>query len=386
MEKMIKLSGRIDSTNASMIEKDIIQRIKDSDEDIVIDFSDLEYISSAGLRIILKLKKMNKSMRIVNCNSEIFNIMEMTGFTDIIQVSKVYRKISIDNCPILGKGANGIVYRYDPETIVKVYNKKNSLDMIKTERELAKKAFVKGIPTAIPYDIVKVDNSYGAVFEMLNAKSYAQLINDGQNIDGLVKESVDLMKKFHSIELDVGELPSKRINQIEKAKFCANYLPKDIGEKLVKLIEDVPDSKYMIHGDFQVKNIMKQNGETLLIDMDTLSEGHPIFEFGAIYSTYIGYSCLSNNNPSNFLGISSEQCEKIKDLTFKYYFNNKNEDEVKEIESKAKIISYLQIYYSLINRLNNGLDNNEIKNAIDFCKNYLVNNINSFNNLYFEIV
>ena len=53
---------------------------------------------------------------------------------------------------MLGEGANGKVYRYDSDTIVKVYKDSVSLEDIKRERELARTAFILGIPTAIPYD------------------------------------------------------------------------------------------------------------------------------------------------------------------------------------------------------------------------------------------
>lgn len=383
MEKIIKLSGRIDSTNASKTEEDILKELDGFTGCIIIDLENLEYISSAGLRVILKIKKLNKDTSIINCNSKIYNIMEMTGFTEMMNISKTLRKISVDGCPVIGNGSNGTVYRFDPETIVKVYNSRNSLEMIKEERELAKKAFVKGIPTAIPYDIVRVGNSYGSVFEMLNAKSFADLINEGEDLEKLIKDSVDLMKKFHSIKLNKNELPSKKNQQINKVKRCEEILPKDVGEKLLKLIEDIPEHNYMLHSDFQVKNILKQNGDILLIDMDTLSEGHPIFEFSAIYATYKGYSCLSKNNPSKFLGITTNQCEKISDLSFNYYFKGKTEDEIREIEKKAKIIAYLQVMYSQLNRLKD--DKFDRRNAIEFCKNYIIDNIDKVDNLYFDL-
>ncbi len=67
-----------------------------------------------------------------------------------------------------------------------------------------------GIPTAIPYDIVKVGDLYGSVFELINAKSLQELIIDGADIDSLVKESVDVLKIIHSTKLKDEELPSKR--------------------------------------------------------------------------------------------------------------------------------------------------------------------------------
>ena len=192
MEKTINISGRIDSNNSTDIEKKLLAEIADFDGDITLNAEKLEYISSAGLRVILKIKKMKNSLKIINCSPEIYEIFDMTGFTDIMSISKAFRNFSVEGCEVIGKGSNGTVYRIDPETIVKVYNSKNSLETIKRERELSQKAFIKGIPTAIPYDVVKVGDLYGSVFELLNAKSFAQLINEGENLEELIKESVDL--------------------------------------------------------------------------------------------------------------------------------------------------------------------------------------------------
>ena len=81
------------------------------------------------------------------------------GFTDIIDIQKAYRKFSVDGCKIIGQGAKGIVYRYDADTIIKVYKKPDAIEEVEREKKLAKRAFVLGVPTAISYDIIKVDGT-----------------------------------------------------------------------------------------------------------------------------------------------------------------------------------------------------------------------------------
>ena len=154
-----------------------IQKLEAQDHGkVVLDAEKLEYISSAGLRVILRLRKQEPELAIVNASPEVYEIFEMTGFTEMMPVSRAYRRVSVDGCEVIGQGANGKVYRLDPETIIKVYLNPNSLPDIHRERELARKAFVLGIPTAIPYDVVKVGDGYGSVFELLNAKSFGSLI------------------------------------------------------------------------------------------------------------------------------------------------------------------------------------------------------------------
>ena len=63
----------------------------------------------------------------------------MTGFTEMLNIQKGYRKLSVEGCEVLGEGSNGIVYRYDPEIVVKVYRNSNALNEIKRERRLARR-------------------------------------------------------------------------------------------------------------------------------------------------------------------------------------------------------------------------------------------------------
>ena len=196
----IYLEGRIDSGNAPEIEKEINAIGFERTDSLVLDMQKLEYISSAGLRVVLRLKKSNPATKIINASSDVYEIFDMTGFTEMMDITKAYREVSVEGCEIIGEGANGLVYRIGDDTVIKVYKNPDSLDEIHNERELARKAFVMGVPTAIPYDVVKVGDLYGSVFELLQAESFAKLVNkDPDNIEQLAKESVEILKTIHAI-------------------------------------------------------------------------------------------------------------------------------------------------------------------------------------------
>lgn len=381
MEKTIKLSGRIDSANAAEREAELNKEIGDYSGILIIDAAELEYISSAGLRVILRIKKAIPDTKIINCNPETYEIFDMTGFTEMMDISKAYRVLSVEGCEIIGEGANGIVYRTDPDTIVKVYKNPDSLEEIHNERELARKAFVMGIPTAIPYDVVKVGNLYGSVFELLNAKSFSKLINAGESVEELAKASVEILKTMHSTMLKDGELPSKRQEALVWAQFTADYLPEETGRKLVELFTAIPETNNMLHGDFHIKNIMRQYGENLLIDMDTLSMGHPVYEFAAIFAAYVGFGCLDMSKCYNFLGIAEDQCRDFWKYTLKYYFEGKDDEYIASIQNMASIICYTRLVRRTIKRF--GLEDEENRALVEFCKNYLIENVPKTEKLYF---
>lgn len=377
----IKLSGRIDSSNAAEAEKNINEQIGSFSGEIVLDATELEYISSAGLRVILRLKKANNDTKIINCSSEVYDIFDMTGFSEMMDISKAYREISIEGCEKLGEGSNGVVYRTDPDTIVKVYKNPDSLDEIHNERELARKAFVMGIPTAIPYDVVKVGDFYGSVFELLSAKSFAKLINAGEDVDALAKQSVEILKKIHSTMLSDGELPSKKAEALTWAEYDVDYLPEEIGTKLVKLFKEIPETNNMLHGDYHIKNIMRQGDENLLIDMDTLSMGHPIFEFASIFAAYVGFSCVDKDNSAAFLGIDNSQRDTFWESTIKYYFDDKSDEFKADVVKKSEIICYTRLLRRTIKRY--GIDSPENQAMIEYCRNFIIENLPDVETLYY---
>ncbi len=84
----IELEGRLDTTTAPQLEQTLQESIGDC-QSLILDFAKLEYISSAGLRVILAAQKtMNKqgSMVIKNVNSTIMEVFEITGFSDILTI------------------------------------------------------------------------------------------------------------------------------------------------------------------------------------------------------------------------------------------------------------------------------------------------------------
>ncbi len=84
----VLLEGRLDTTTAPELEEELKQSLTDVSE-LELDFAGLEYISSAGLRVLLSAQKlMNKqgSMKILHVNDVIAEIFEVTGFCDILTI------------------------------------------------------------------------------------------------------------------------------------------------------------------------------------------------------------------------------------------------------------------------------------------------------------
>ncbi len=84
----ITLEGRLDTLTAPMLEKELLSSLEGADS-LVMDFEKLDYISSAGLRVLLSAQKtMSRrgGMKLRNVNATILEIFDVTGFADILTI------------------------------------------------------------------------------------------------------------------------------------------------------------------------------------------------------------------------------------------------------------------------------------------------------------
>ena len=85
----LALEGRLDTTTAPQLEETLQSVLEEDMDALVLDFSALEYISSAGLRVLLSAQKRVRcegGMTLVNVNEVVMEIFEVTGFVDILNI------------------------------------------------------------------------------------------------------------------------------------------------------------------------------------------------------------------------------------------------------------------------------------------------------------
>ena len=126
---------RIDSSNADVFASECEQILSSNQfSSLVLDFAKTMYISSAGLRVILKLAKTYQDFKVINVSIEVYDIFEMTGFSTIIKVEKGMREVSVEGAELIGDGFCSKVYRLNKDTIIKVIT--NTTDLNDIQREL----------------------------------------------------------------------------------------------------------------------------------------------------------------------------------------------------------------------------------------------------------
>ena len=348
----VLLPERVDTVNAPALGEEMMNVLEGNPHgSVILNAEELQYISSAGLRTVLRVRKAEKDMKIIGVSAEVYEIFDMTGFTELIPVEKAYRRLSVEGCDVIGKGAKGTVYRYNADTILKVYKNPDSLPDIKRERELARRAFVLGIPTAISYDVVKVGDSYGSVFELLDAKSYSQLIaeNPGK-MEEYVSECAALLRKIHETAVRAEDMPDIKKKVIVRADTVSPFLSAEDAKKLRALIDAVPDRLTMLHCDFHTNNVMSQSGDAILIDMDTLSHGHPVFELASVYITYVGFGETDPTVVEKFLGMPYSLAVRVWKAFLPAYLGTDDPVKLEETEKKIRLLSYIRLFHHIAKR------------------------------------
>ena len=138
---VIPLEGRLDSFTAPAIRQEIERlRAAQEHEALVFEAKHLTYISSTGLRVIMQAIKAEQAQKhapvsIIEARKEVYEILEMTGLTELIKVEKSYREISLEGSRLIGKGFYGQVFQIDEDTVVKLFT--DTLDNSKQKELMA---------------------------------------------------------------------------------------------------------------------------------------------------------------------------------------------------------------------------------------------------------
>jgi len=149
----------------------------------------------------------------------------------------------------------------------------------------------------------------------------------------------------HSAEMDPGTLPMAKDKFISYLDSIQSYLTDEQFDRLNELIASLPDDLHLVHGDYQMKNIMVVDDEPMLIDMDTISTGQPIFDLQALYVSYVAFPEDEPDNLQKFFGIPNELGGRIWDKIVRYYFETTDEGKINEINSKIKLLAMIRFMY-----------------------------------------
>ena len=247
---ILTLKGRITADNADALSMDIANAVEEYPNavEIYFDAAELLYISSAGLRVLLKLQKeRNTKIHVINVSDTVADIFESTGFNQLMYVRKPLKTISMEGLEMIGKGRAGAAYRLDEERIIKIYfdKKTSTITKIDRDRNISQEMFLRGIPTAIPYDVVMTDMGYGVIYEMVNGATLREyMYTHPDKLDGVLEQVASLIRKLHTTDgSDLKLMDSNRFVVDNLRAYLLPMIPDDKKENVSRFLDQIPNRR-----------------------------------------------------------------------------------------------------------------------------------------------
>ena len=340
--------GRLDTDSSVKFETEILDICNaNKHESLILDATELQYVASSGLRVILKIAKSEKNFKIENVSSAIYSVFEMTGFSRIINISKALRKIDLEKCERIGFGGNGAVYRVSEDEIVKVNYNPDTYGGLEKELTKAKEAFLLGVPTAISFDLVDCgDGKRGVVYETIKSTTLGEAMHsDPSRMEELTDRYVEQLNELHSIRTDNPVFGSAKDNFRKQVEDSSKYLTEEEGKLLHLVLDALPEGDRLVHCDAHPKNLMIQNGEMLWIDMEQMAVGHPIYDLISIAVILDGMR--TEEMIMNIAGMSNANVALLKECFLRKYFKTEDKEMLEKLSSMMGALRLIRTVFAI---------------------------------------
>lgn len=321
----IAISGRITAAEAQVLQKEMIGLVdcQNSVSSVVVDANRMTFISSMGLRVMLMLKKKVDNMRIIGANPDVYNVFSLTGFDKIITVEKALPSVSVEGCQLVDGRKD--VYQLTEDTVVKVFPEGTTKEDVDNELAMAKQVFVLGVPTAMAFDMVRVNDRYGLIYEStMPMKIKAVALGK-------------MLRNLHDVKVnpEEGSLLYGHAEMKKRIQTLEPYLGEDAVSKLLQMLKVLPDATSLLHGNLTSSCIMKQNDEAIFTDMGRVCYGHPVLDLSHLYAS-----------------LPEDEKGEYFDMLIDEYFDMESDETIKRNKENIVILSTIHEFAEL---LDNGI-------------------------------
>ncbi len=189
------------------------------------------------------------------------------------------KEMSIDNLDLIAQGGMGKLYRINDEQILKVFND-ITLEELEKQKTSSVELIKAMVPTAISFEMVRVGDKYGIIYEFLNSTSVGKALADhpekvqeiGEKMGMLLKEQHEASMSGRALEY-MNDRANSWIDKIEN-----KFIKEKDARMLRQIVKAIPRGHSLLHCDFHEGNVMIHNGEYMLVDIDEVCIGHPLYD------------------------------------------------------------------------------------------------------------
>ncbi len=290
---VLKTRGKITAQNADSIKEMFLEKINGTDHPhIVVDMSEVYFISSAGLRVMMELQKRASFIEVINLSPDVYEVFSVTGLTEVMHARRMYKEITIDGLQVLGRGATATVYRINDEQIVKVYNKDVTEEELLLEQAKTRKALLAGVPTMLSFETVRVGDQLGAIYEVFDFATLVSIYVDASDEErqNLTRKYAVTVRQLCGIEVEPEDFTDFKGITKERLEKIKDRIDEKTFAIFRNMIDQIPDEYRFVHGDCHMENLMLDQDENLVvIDLGISGYGNSVFALSGIahYKVFI---------------------------------------------------------------------------------------------------
>lgn len=254
---------------------------------------------------------------------------------------KELESFSVEGLEKIGGGGMGTIYRLNDEQIIKVYNPNVTLQEIEKKKQYAREVFIRGIPTMISFGVSAVGDRYGIIFELLGSDTVGRTLRkDPSRTMEYGHRMGELLKKLHSTEMPENTLPRLKDRFLEWIDIMEReyHTAPRVIRAMRQLVESVPEADRVLHCDFHEGNVMARGDELLLIDIDEICVGNPVYDLAFCYGNH-DVLALSPALLMKSSGIDPKTARKMRKLVMMEYYHTDDSRRLKQIDRKLLFLT-----------------------------------------------
>ncbi len=258
--------------------------------------------------------------------------------------------INVKELTHIARGASADIYSLDDERILKVYFPGFDLSFVEAEFNTTQKVLKAGVNTMIAFEIVKVGNCYGAIFERLNSKDLLGMMReDRENLEKYVSDFGTFVRESHEILLDPKDFEDGRDIILSDLVPGQNDLTQTEYNRIKEILDLLGERNNFSHGDCHAANVMMINKEYVFIDVGGASRCHPILDFVSMFNQFrlADYHGISDSNMTSPYAkiFSKEEREIIWNAYIRAASGIDNPTQLELLEKQISVIAAINMMH-----------------------------------------
>ena len=241
------------------------------------------------------------------------------------------------------------VFRGLDGRVIKVVADKRRLSRASAVFEAVSAAYEGSAAIAQPYELVCTAYGYAMVLEFVDGAPLSDLIVQGEvSPETAGAMMARCLSDLHALHGDPTRMRDVRKPFLSMVDNVALWLSEATVAVCKKSIRMIPASTTLVHGDVHMGNVfMRSCGSPVLIDADTISMGHPVFDLACTYSTLVCEAIVDSVRAESFHGVSTEITRAVWQSLVSCYFANARETRTAMMDRQIDMLAWLV----LLNRL-----------------------------------